>query len=61
MGQGTRTASAAPEKVVKDIRRKTRKRYSIGEKIHIVLVGLQGEERYRRVMSTRRYLTRTLL
>ncbi len=32
------------EKVVRDIRRKTRKQYSAEEKIRIVLEGLRGEE-----------------
>jgi len=32
------------EKVVKDIRRKTRRRFSAEEKIRIVLEGLRGEE-----------------
>ena len=32
------------EKVIRDIRRKTRKRYSAEEKIRIVLSGLRGEE-----------------
>ena len=32
------------EKAVRDIRRKTRKRYSAEEKIRIVLEGLRGEE-----------------
>ena len=32
------------EKVVKDIRRATRKQYSAEEKIRIVLAGLKGEE-----------------
>ncbi|KZK77995.1 Transposase [Pseudovibrio sp. W64] len=44
MGQYTRTASAAAEKAVKDIRRKIRKRYSTEDKIHIVLAGLRGED-----------------
>ena len=35
---------ATPERVVKDIRRKTRKRHSAEEKIRIVLEGLRGEE-----------------
>ena len=30
------------ENIVKDIRRKTRKKYSAGEKIRIVLDGLRG-------------------
>ena len=32
------------ERSVRDIRRKTRKQYSAGEKIRIVLSGLRGEE-----------------
>ncbi len=32
------------EKVVRDIRRKTRKQYSAEEKIRIILEGLRGEE-----------------
>ena len=32
------------EKVVQDIRRKTRRRFSAEEKIRIVLEGLRGEE-----------------
>jgi len=32
------------ERIVKDIRRKTRKQYSAAEKIRIVLDGLRGEE-----------------
>ncbi|QUS57109.1 hypothetical protein KGB56_06870 [Pseudovibrio brasiliensis] len=42
MGQNTRIASAAAENAVKDIRRKTRKRYSTEDKIRIVLAGLRG-------------------
>ena len=37
-------AEASAEKVVKDIRRKTRRRFSAEEKIRIVLEGLRGEE-----------------
>lgn len=36
--------NTAPEKVVQDIRRKTRRRFSVEEKIRIVLEGLRGEE-----------------
>jgi transposase len=36
---------STPEKVVKDIRRKTRRRFSAEEKIRIVREGLRGEER----------------
>ena len=35
---------ASPEKVVEEIRRKTRRRFSAEEKIRIVLEGLRGEE-----------------
>ncbi len=34
----------AAERTLKDIRRKTRKRYSSEEKIRIVLAGLRGED-----------------
>jgi transposase len=37
-------AGVSAEKVVKDIRRKTRRRFSAEEKIRIVLEGLRGEE-----------------
>jgi len=37
-------SKAAADKVVKGIRRKTRKHYSSEEKIRIVLAGLRGEE-----------------
>ena len=33
------------EKVVQEIRRKTRRQFSAEEKVRIVLEGLQGEER----------------
>jgi transposase len=35
---------STPEKVVQEIRRKTRRRFSAEEKIRIVLEGLRGEE-----------------
>ncbi len=38
------STKAPAEKVVRDIRRKTRKQYSAEEKIRIVLSGLRGEE-----------------
>ena len=41
----TRTnKQSAGERIVKDIKRKTRKQYSAEEKIRIVLDGLRGEE-----------------
>ena len=44
MRQQTRPSKVASEKVVKDIRRATRKHYSAEEKIRIVLEGLRGED-----------------
>jgi transposase len=41
MKSGTRSAA---EKVVKDIRRRTRRQHSSEEKIRVVLEGLRGEE-----------------
>ena len=38
------STGTTPEKVVQDIRRKTRRRFSAEEKIRIVLEGLRGEE-----------------
>lgn len=37
-------SKVSPEKTVRDIRRKTRKKYSAEEKIRIVLEGLRGED-----------------
>ena len=39
-----KTIQTSGERIVKDIKRKTRKRYSAEEKIRIVLDGLRGEE-----------------
>jgi len=44
MNRKSGQSKAAAGKVVKSIRRKTRKHYSAEEKIHIVLAGLRGEE-----------------
>ncbi len=44
MGHRTERHQAAADRTVKDIRRKTRKRYSSEEKIRIVLAGLRGED-----------------
>ena len=44
MGHRTQSHQEAAERAVKDIRRKTRKRYSSEEKIRIVLSGLRGED-----------------
>ena len=44
MTKKLQTSKDAAEKVVKNIRRKTRQTYSAEEKIRIVLAGLRGEE-----------------
>ena len=44
MRQKPGTKQSLGEKVVKDIRRATRKQYSAEEKIKIVLEGLKGED-----------------
>jgi transposase len=44
MRQKSGPRKAASEKIVKDIRRATRKRHSAEEKIRIVLDGLRGED-----------------
>ena len=43
MRQKSGTAAISSERIVKDIRRATRKHYSVEEKIRIVLDGLRGE------------------
>jgi len=43
MGQ-TSTPATEPERVVKEVRRATRRRFSAEEKIRIVLAGLRGED-----------------
>ena len=43
MRQTTGTGRRSSEKIVKDIKRATRKQYSFEEKIRIVLDGLRGE------------------
>ncbi len=44
MGQKSGPRRTASEKVIKDIRRATRKHYSAEDKIRIVLDGLRGED-----------------
>ena len=44
MSQKPVTQRAAADKVVKDIRRATRKQHSAEEKVRIVLAGLRGED-----------------
>ena len=44
MGQKSMSKKDPAEKVVRDIRRKTRRKHSTEEKIRVVLEGLRGEE-----------------
>lgn len=44
MNKKSATSKDAADKLVKGIKRKTRKHYSAEEKIRIVLAGLRGEE-----------------
>lgn len=44
MRQKTRTSKDATDRLVRGIKRKTRKHYSAEEKIRVVLSGLRGEE-----------------
>ena len=44
MGQESMSKKDPAEKVVRDIRRKTRRKHSTEEKIRVVLEGLRGEE-----------------
>ncbi len=44
MRQKTMSTKSPAERVVRDIRRKTRKQYSAEEKIRIILGGLRGED-----------------
>ncbi len=44
MRQKTMSTKSPAERVVRDIRRKTRKQYSAEEKIRIILDGLRGED-----------------
>ena len=44
MTKNPKTSKDAADKVIKNIRRKTRQTYSSKEKIRIVLAGLRGEE-----------------
>ena len=43
-GGGAASQAKSAEKVVQDIRRKTRRRFSAEEKIRIILEGMRGEE-----------------
>ena len=51
MKKKTRLRGKSSEKIVKDIRRATRRRRSPEEKIRIVLDGLRGVGKHRRTVS----------
>ena len=61
MRQKPGTRKSHGEKVVKDIRRATRKQYSAEEKIRIVLDGLQGRGQHRGAVPPRRHRSEPLL
>ena len=44
MNQKPRGRTASSERIIRDIKRKTRKQYSAEEKIRVVLDGLRGED-----------------
>jgi transposase len=44
MSQKPRGRTSSSERIIRDIKRKTRKQYSAEEKIRIVLDGLRGED-----------------
>jgi len=44
MGKKSGTSKDAADKLVRGIKRKTRKHYSAEEKIRVVLAGLRGED-----------------
>ena len=55
MRQHSNLEKDTAEKVVKDIRRATRRQYSAEEKIRIVLEGLRGEDSIAELCRQRRY------
>ena len=61
MTKKPQTSKDAAEKVVKNIRRKTRQTYSAEEKIRIVLAGLRGEESYFCAVPPRGYLLKACI
>jgi transposase len=54
--------SKSPESVVREIKRKTRRKFNSEEKIRIILEGLKGEDSIaRRYLSSRRHSPESLL
>ena len=60
MRQKSRPRKAASEKIVKDIRRATRKRHSAEEKNRIVLDGLRGEDSIAELCRRDKYISSAL-
>lgn len=52
---------SSSERVIKDIRRNTRKQYGAEEKIRIVLDGLRGEDSIDDAVPTRRHCPKSVL
>ena len=61
MRQKSATPTSPSERLVKNIRRATRKHYSAEEKIRIVLDGLRGEFEHCRAVPPRGYCRGSLL
>ncbi len=61
MTKKPQTSKDAADKVVKNIRRKTRQTYSAEEKIRIVLAGLRGEEKVFRCCAAAKELPRACI
>jgi len=55
------SSKISTESVIREIKRKTRKRYSAEEKIRIVLEGLRGEESVSTICRRRGYCSKSLL
>jgi len=60
MSQKSGSVKEPAEKVVQNIRRATRKRYSAEEKIRIVLEGLRGEDSIAELMLENRLLKKSM-
>ena len=58
MRQKSDSTAGTPEKLVRDIRRATRKQYPAEEKIRVVLEGLRGEENISELCPAHAYLGR---
>ena len=55
------TGRPSSEKIIRDIKRNTRKQYSAEEKIRIVLDGVRGEDSIAQLCRQRRYCSKPIL